>query len=112
MDPVAPGEDVTEAATGNNLHGGNRMAMGEHQYHWHQGRMYNGLLVAMYALKDVNPGDGGFICVPGCARRRPARLGSQYPTAPSDARARCDLQPTGPTCHIARRGIHTSSSIR
>ena len=45
-------------------------------------RMYNGLLVAMYALKDVNPGDGGFICVPGCARRRPARLGSQYPTAP------------------------------
>ena len=45
-------------------------------------RMYNGLLVAMYALKDVNPGDGGFICVPGCARRRPARLGSQSPTAP------------------------------
>ena len=44
--------------------------------------MYNGLLVAMYALKDVNPGDGGFICVPGCARRRPARLGSQSPTAP------------------------------
>ena len=79
MDPVAPGEDVTEAATGNNLHGGNRMAMGEHQYHWHQGRMYNGLLVAMYALKDVNPGDGGFICVPGCARRRPARLAPPRP---------------------------------
>ena len=27
--------------------------------------MYNGLTVVMYALKDVNPGDGGFICVPG-----------------------------------------------
>lgn len=48
-----------------NLHGGNRMAMGEHQYQWFQGRMYNGLLVAMYALEDVNHGDGGFICVPG-----------------------------------------------
>ena len=112
MDPVAPGEDVTEAATGNNLHGGNRMAMGEHQYHWHQGRMYNGLLVAMYALKDVNPGDGGFICVPGCARRRPARLGSQSPNRPPLTFVRVCLQPTGPTCHIARRGIHTSSSIR
>jgi hypothetical protein len=48
-----------------NLHGGNRMATGEHQYQWFQGRMYNGLIVVMYALEDVNPGDGGFICVPG-----------------------------------------------
>lgn len=52
-----------------NLHGGNRMATGEHQYQWFQGRMYNGLLVVMYALEDVNPGDGGFICVPGQSRR-------------------------------------------
>ncbi|NKB72745.1 MAG: hypothetical protein GKR89_37210 [Candidatus Latescibacteria bacterium] len=48
-----------------NLHGGNRADQGEHQYQWHQGRMYNGLIVIMYALEDVNPGDGGFICVPG-----------------------------------------------
>jgi ectoine hydroxylase-related dioxygenase (phytanoyl-CoA dioxygenase family) len=27
--------------------------------------MYNGLIVVMYALKDVNEGDGGFVCVPG-----------------------------------------------
>ena len=30
-----------------------------------QGRMYNGLTVVAYNLKDVNPGDGGFRCVPG-----------------------------------------------
>ena len=27
--------------------------------------MWNGLIVVMYALRDVKPGDGGFICVPG-----------------------------------------------
>ena len=59
-----------------NLHGGNRMAMGEHQYQWFQGRMYNGLLVVMYALEDVNPGDGGFICVPGQSVARPADASS------------------------------------
>ena len=29
-----------------------------HQYQWHQGRMYNGLIVVMYALQPVKPGDG------------------------------------------------------
>ena len=48
-----------------NLHGGLRHDHGEHQYQWHDGRMYNGLIVVMYALKDVHPGDGGLICVPG-----------------------------------------------
>jgi hypothetical protein len=48
-----------------NLHGGPRADHGEHEYHWVEGRMYNGLIVVMYALEDVNPGDGGFICVPG-----------------------------------------------
>ena len=38
---------------------------GEHCYQWHQGRMYNGLVVVMFALEDVNPGDGGFHGVPG-----------------------------------------------
>jgi len=48
-----------------NLHGGPRTDQGEHCYQWHQGRMYNGLVVVMYALEDVNPGDGGLIGVPG-----------------------------------------------
>ncbi len=48
-----------------NLHGGPRQDQGEHQYQWVQGKMYNGLIVVMYALEDVNPGDGGFVCVPG-----------------------------------------------
>lgn len=48
-----------------NLHGGPRTDNGEHTYQWHDGEMYNGLIVVMYALADVNPGDGGFICVPG-----------------------------------------------
>lgn len=48
-----------------NLHGGARTDQGEHAYQWHQGRMYNGLVGCMYALHDVNPGDGGFVIVPG-----------------------------------------------
>lgn len=48
-----------------NLHGGPRTDQGEHIYQWFDGQMYNGLIVVMYALADVNPGDGGFICVPG-----------------------------------------------
>ncbi len=48
-----------------NLHGGPRADQGEHQYQWLDGKMYNGLIVVMYALADVNPGNGGFICVPG-----------------------------------------------
>ena len=48
-----------------NLHGGLRHDHGEHQYQWFDGKMYNGLIVVMYALEDINPGDGGLICVPG-----------------------------------------------
>jgi hypothetical protein len=48
-----------------NLHGGPRTDNGEHQYQWVQGKMYNGLIVVMHALEDVNPADGGLICVPG-----------------------------------------------
>mgnify|MGYP006096940865 FL=1 len=48
-----------------NLHGGLRADHGEHQYQWAYNKMWNGLIVVMYALQDVNPGDGGFICVPG-----------------------------------------------
>ena len=32
---------------------------------WNISKMWNGLIVVMYALEDINPGDGGLICVPG-----------------------------------------------
>lgn len=56
---------TSDMAIHENLHGGPRADQGEHAYQWVQGQMYNGLIVVMYALEDVNPGDGGFICVPG-----------------------------------------------
>ena len=56
---------TAESQTRENLHGGPRADQGEHQYQWQVDRMYNGLIVVMYALEDVNPNDGGFICVPG-----------------------------------------------
>ena len=34
-------------------------------YVWHEGKMYNGLVVVSYALVDVEPDHGGFYCVPG-----------------------------------------------
>ncbi|NEO98462.1 MAG: phytanoyl-CoA dioxygenase family protein [Symploca sp. SIO2E9] len=34
-------------------------------YQWIHGQMRNGLVKVIYALNDVNPGDGGFVCIPG-----------------------------------------------
>ena len=48
-----------------NLHGGLRTDQGEHQYQWAYNKMWNGLIVVIYALEDVGPGDGGFVVVPG-----------------------------------------------
>jgi hypothetical protein len=48
-----------------NLHGGPLENQGAFYYHWHSGRMSNGLVKVLYALNDVEAGDGGFICVPG-----------------------------------------------
>ena len=48
-----------------NLHGGLRTDQGEHQYQWAFNKMWNGLIVIMYALEDINPDDGGLICIPG-----------------------------------------------
>ena len=56
---------VERGHTRPNLHGGPRHDNGEHQYQWFDGQMFNGLIVVMYNLEDVNPGDGGLICVPG-----------------------------------------------
>ena len=50
---------------GATLHGGATPYDPAQYYHFHGGRMYNGLTVVAYNLKDVNPGDGGFGCIPG-----------------------------------------------
>lgn len=50
---------------GATLHGGGTPFDPGQFYQFREGRMYNGLTVVAYALKDVNPGDGGFACVPG-----------------------------------------------
>ncbi|MDQ3814421.1 MAG: phytanoyl-CoA dioxygenase family protein [Armatimonadota bacterium] len=50
---------------GTSLHGGASPFDPAQYYHFRDGRMYNGLTVVAYNLKDVHPGDGGFACVPG-----------------------------------------------
>lgn len=50
----------------NNLHGGPLQNQRAFSYQWVSGQgMHNGLIKVIYALNDVNSGDGGFICVPG-----------------------------------------------
>jgi hypothetical protein len=49
------------------LHGG---PMEEHEdeaeyYRFHRGRPYNGITTVSWALTDMLPGQGGFVCVPG-----------------------------------------------
>jgi ectoine hydroxylase-related dioxygenase (phytanoyl-CoA dioxygenase family) len=50
---------------GATLHGGACPFDPSQYYLFRNGRMYNGLTVVAYNLKDVNTGDGGFGCVPG-----------------------------------------------
>ncbi|MDX1935069.1 MAG: phytanoyl-CoA dioxygenase family protein [Capsulimonadales bacterium] len=50
---------------GAHLHGGGAPHDPSQYYRVVDGRMYNGLIVAVFALKDVRPGDGGFACIPG-----------------------------------------------
>jgi hypothetical protein len=48
------------------LHGGALQEERSFWYQWVPGQgMNNGLIKVIYALNDVEPGDGGFICVPG-----------------------------------------------
>lgn len=60
--------DVIRSGTNkhsSSLHGGGTPFDSCMFFNHHDGRMYNGLLVVAYNLHDVNPGDGGFGCVPG-----------------------------------------------
>jgi len=78
---------------GTTLHGGATPFDPSQYYHYHNGRMYNGLTVVAYNLKDVNPGDGGFACVPGSHK-------SNYPYPrewqPLDDPQPCVERVTGP----------------
>ncbi len=47
------------------LHGGGTPFDHRQFYRWDNGKMWNGLTVVAYNLRDVNPGDGGFACIPG-----------------------------------------------
>jgi len=50
---------------GTRLHGGCTPFDPSQYYRFQDGKMYNGLTVVAYNLRDVNEGDGGFGCVPG-----------------------------------------------
>ena len=56
MQPGAQGQDI---------HGGPMRYESDHWYHYHDGVVRNGLTVATWVLTDAQPGDGGFICIPG-----------------------------------------------
>lgn len=50
---------------GTTLHSGGTPFNPSMYYRFADGRMHNRLTVIAYNLKDINPGDGGFGCVPG-----------------------------------------------
>lgn len=59
------GLEMTKGEGHSNLHGGPFQDNGSHYYAWHNGRMWNGLVVVSIALTPQRAGDGGFIILPG-----------------------------------------------
>ena len=66
---------MTEDAAPLRLHGGGEPFKSNAYYVHKNGRMFNGLTVVSYALSDINPGEGGFCCIPGSHK-------SNYPVPP------------------------------
>lgn len=60
---------------GATLHGGGTPFDPSQYYLFQSGRMFNGLVVVAYNLRDVKPEEGGFGCIPGSHK-------SNYPTPP------------------------------
>lgn len=58
-------ELMKPGAPGLQLHGGGSPYDPAQYYLFQNGRMYNGLVAAVWALEDVPPGAGGFCCIPG-----------------------------------------------
>ena len=56
---------MRSGADGQNIHGGPMRYESDHWYHYHDGVMRNGLMVATWVLNDAKLGDGGFVCIPG-----------------------------------------------
>ncbi|MBM3213610.1 phytanoyl-CoA dioxygenase family protein [Candidatus Poribacteria bacterium] len=56
---------MSTSNVGLQLHGGAAPYDPAQYYIYRNGRMYNGLTVASWALVDVGPDDGGFCCIPG-----------------------------------------------
>lgn len=68
------------------LHGGGTPFDQSQFYHFCDGKMYNGLTVAVYSLSDVLPGEGGFCCIPGSHKANylcPLSLRTLDPLAPT-----------------------------
>ncbi len=60
----ANGITMTAGAEGHKLHGGGA-TLNSHFYRYQNGRMWNNLVAVCYQLSDINPGDGGYVCIPG-----------------------------------------------
>jgi ectoine hydroxylase-related dioxygenase (phytanoyl-CoA dioxygenase family) len=71
-------------AEGHTLHGGGTADDFTHFYQFHNGRMRCGLTVVSWALTDVGPGDGGFMCIPGSHK-------SNYVSPPGVSRLEKDI---------------------
>ncbi|MYC16757.1 MAG: phytanoyl-CoA dioxygenase family protein [Gemmatimonadetes bacterium] len=61
----ANGITMTAGNEGHVFHGGGAPMRHHSFYRFQDGRMWNGLTAVCYQLADVNPGDGGFACLPG-----------------------------------------------
>ena len=76
---------VTQAgAEGHTLHGGGTADDFTHFYQFHNGRMRCGLTVVSWALTEVGPDYGGFMCIPGSHK-------SNYVTPPGVSRLEKDI---------------------
>ena len=67
LDVIRPAADgqAQLGPIGASLHGGSTPFDAGQYFTFRDGRMFNGLTVVAYNLRDVHPGDGGFACVPG-----------------------------------------------
>lgn len=57
--------DSSKLLESRNIHSGPYTEQQSYQYHWHNGKMINGMMSAGFVLQDVGPDDGGLIFVPG-----------------------------------------------
>lgn len=57
---------MDKGAEGFRLHGSSGPGFDPNQYYiFRNGKMHNGLTVVTFQLTDINPGDGGFVLIPG-----------------------------------------------